>query len=585
MKMKVLSLFDGISCGMVALERAGIEVDAYYASEIEPNAIKISKKNYPQIIQIGDITKITEEMLDEIMPIDLVIGGSPCQDLSVYKFDRGDAKGLEGTKSSLFYHYERILKYVKPQYFLLENVPMQREWEDVITELLGVEPIKIDSNLLCAADRKRLYWTNIQGIEQPQDKGILLKDIVVPADDVPEKYWYTKPFIYNGDDKKVQCTLQMNGHRHMKEVYNLNGKCNTLTTCAGGNLQKKVYQNGRCRKLTPLEYERLQTLPDGYTEGVADSHRYNAIGNGWTVDVIAHILSYIKEEKEKEMELKVKAPTFPEVIEFNFDELKQEITERASTYVNLVYSEEQIQDAKKDRATLNKFVKALSDERIKIKKECLKPYEDFEAKIKELDKIVSVAISNIDSQVKGYEEKKKQEKLDEITNFFNSTDHPEWLHISQIMNEKWLNASVSMKAAIGEMDSRLEQIESDLVTLANLPEFGFEATEVYKRTLDLGTAISEGQRLADMAKRKAEAERLKAEREAEQARLAAEAEAWEQAEREAQKIHEEEAFQADAMNPPEQLKQWVSFKALLTVDQAKELKRFFDDRCIEFEAI
>lgn len=291
------------------------------------------------------------------------------------------------------------------------------------------------------------------------------------------------------------------------------------------------------------------------------------------------------------MELKVKAPTFPEVIEFNFDELKQEITERASTYVNLVYSDEQIQDAKKDRATLNKFVKALSDERIKIKKECMKPYEDFEAKIKELDKIVNAAISNIDSQVKGYEEKKKQEKLDEITNFFNSTNHPEWLHISQIMNEKWLNASVSMKAVIGEMDSRLEQVASDLVTLANLPEFGFEATEVYKSTLDLARAINEGQRLADMAKRKAEAERLKAEREAEQARLAAEAEAQKQEETITAHVNvnvqtpDGKEYPMGTVDVEIPAKQWVSFKALLTVDQAKELKRFFDDRCIEFEAI
>ena len=279
---------------MIALERAGLSVDRYYASEIDKNAIKISQKNYPQIIQLGDITQITEEMLDEIMPIDLVIGGSPCQDLSVYKFDRGDVKGLEGKKSNLFFHYERILKYVKPKYFLLENVPMQKEWEDIISELLGVQPIMINSNLVSAADRKRLYWTNIKNIEQPSDKGILLKDVVIPAEQVPAKYWYDKPFTYNGDNEKVQCTLHLNGHRHMKEVYNLNGKCNTLTTCAGGNLQKKVYQKGKCRKLTPLEYERLQTLPDGYTEGVADTHRYNSIGNGWTVDVIAHIFSSLK---------------------------------------------------------------------------------------------------------------------------------------------------------------------------------------------------------------------------------------------------------------------------------------------------
>lgn len=292
--MNVLSLFDGISCGKIALERANIKVDKYYASEIDKNAIKISSKNYPDIIQLGDITKITEDDLKKIMPIDLIIGGSPCQDLSIYKFDRGQVKGLEGEKSSLFYHYLRILKFVKPRYFLLENVPMQKQWEDIITNLMGVNPIMINSNLVCAADRKRLYWTNIPNISQPEDKNIILKDIVIDGQDVPEKYWYNKPFIYNGDNEKVQCTLEMKGHRHMKEVYNLNGKCNTLTTCKGGNLQKKIFQDGRCRKLTPLEYERLQTLPDNYTDCVADTHRYNSIGNGWTVDVIAHIFKNLK---------------------------------------------------------------------------------------------------------------------------------------------------------------------------------------------------------------------------------------------------------------------------------------------------
>lgn len=237
--MKVLSLFDGISCGRIALERAGIKVDKYYASEIDKNAIKISNKNYPDIVQLGDITKITEEQLKEIMPIDLIIGGSPCQDLSIYKFDRGQVLGLEGTKSGLFYHYLRILKFVKPKYFLLENVPMQQQWEDIISDLLKVKPIMINSNLVCAADRKRLYWTNIPNIEQPKDKNIVLKDIVLTAQDVPEKYWYNKPFTYNGDNEKVQCTLEIKGHRHMKEVYNLKGKCNTLTTCAGRKFTKE----------------------------------------------------------------------------------------------------------------------------------------------------------------------------------------------------------------------------------------------------------------------------------------------------------------------------------------------------------
>jgi len=300
--INVLSLFDGISCGRVALERAGIPVAQYYASEILSDAIKIAHKNYPDTVDLGDITKISDETMDSLPQIDLLIGGSPCQDLSVYKFDRGECTGLNGEKSGLFYHYLRILKYIKPRFFLLENVPMLKQWEDTISELLGVKPILINSSLVCAADRKRLYWTNIPGVSQPEDKGIVLADIVQNADEVPQKYWYDKPFTYNGDDEKVQCTLQMKGHRHMKEVYNLKGKCATLTTCNGGNLQKKVYQDGRCRKLTPLEYERLQTLPEGYTEGICDTARYSAIGNGWTVDIIAHILGHIGKNEQKPAE-------------------------------------------------------------------------------------------------------------------------------------------------------------------------------------------------------------------------------------------------------------------------------------------
>ena len=300
--MKVISAFDGISCGMVAFERAGIPIESYYASEIEPHAIQISKKNYTEIIQLGDITQITNEMLDAVMPIDIVIGGSPCQDLSSTKQDR-ERKGLKGEKSGLFYEYLRILEYVKPKWFLLENVVMDKQWQNEISDLLGVQPISINSNLVCAADRERLYWTNIPNIEQPKDKYILLKDIVLDAKEVPEKYWYNKPFTYNGDNEKIQCWLDINTHTLLKKVYNLNNKCGTLTCVSGGYQEKKVYQDGRCRKLTPLEYERLQTLPDNYTEGVADSKRYTAIGNGWTVDVIAHILSFLPEEyKTKELE-------------------------------------------------------------------------------------------------------------------------------------------------------------------------------------------------------------------------------------------------------------------------------------------
>ena len=572
---------------MVALERAGIQVDAYYASEIEPYAIKISQKNYPNIIQLGDITKITEEMLDSIMPIDLVIGGSPCQDLSVYKFDRGEVTGLNGEKSGLFYHYVRILQYVKPKFFLLENVPMEERWKNQISDLLGVEPVMINSNLVCAADRKRLYWTNIPGITQPQNKGIMLKDIVIPGCEVPDKYWYSKPFIFNGNDCKVQCTLEMKGHRHMKEVYNLNGKCSTLTTCNGGNLQKKVYQDERCRKLTPLEYERLQNLPDGYTEGVADTHRYSAIGNGWTVDVIAHIFSSLPDEykqrkEQKEMELKILNPTedgFLKAIEWNHEEIKKEVSEKIEHYKNLVYTDEQIKDAKSDRATLNKFVKALEDKRKEIKKQCLAPYEDFEKKMKEIVAIVNEPIGLIDTQLKEYEEKRKREKATKVDEILKEAEKslPDDMHIP--FDSKWLNSSVSMKSIKEAIDGKIEQVKNDLDTLSNLPEFGFEAVEVYKTTLDINKAVNEAKRMSEIAKAKAEHE------------VVMKAKAEEQKQEEfIPPTANDEPFEQN-MNPPvveatdEPKRDWISFKALLSVDEAKDLKWFFETKGIKFEAI
>ena len=295
--MNILSLFDGISCGQVALERVGIKVNNYYASEIDKYAIQVTQKNYPDTIQLGDITKITNEDLDKLGKIDLVIGGSPCQDLSNYKYDRGEVTGLNGEKSGLFYDFIRILKHIKPKYFLLENVAsMETKWKDLITDIIGIEPIMINSSLVCAAERKRLYWTNIPDLGQPKDKGIVLKDIVVDDKDVPNKYWYTKyPITVHDGDIKVKATIHLNGHRQAKEVYGLNHKCNTLLCDGnGGNLVKKIYQDNRVRKLLPLEYERLQTLPDNYTDGLSDSRRYTAIGNGWTVDVIAHIFKNIK---------------------------------------------------------------------------------------------------------------------------------------------------------------------------------------------------------------------------------------------------------------------------------------------------
>lgn len=280
------------------------------------------------------------------------------------------------------------------------------------------------------------------------------------------------------------------------------------------------------------------------------------------------------------MELRIEPITFPEVIEFNFDELKQEITDKVTIYNNLVYTEEQVKEAKTDRASLNKFVKALSDERIKIKKQCLQPYEEFEKRINELSAIVNEPISLIDKQVKEFEEKKKQEKLDEITVFFNSTEHPEWLHLSQIMDEKWMNASVSMKSVKDSMNERLDQIEIDLTTLHDLPEFGFEATEIYKTTLDMNKALNEGHRLSEIAKKKAE-------REEAMKRIAEE-----QNEKEIVKMPDGGVYIQDDdkqgftyHEPVHQDKMWVSFKALLTTDDALALKQFFKDRNIEFKAV
>lgn len=291
--INILSLCDGMSCGQIALKKADIKVNNYYASEIADYSIKITQKNFPNTIQIGDMTKLTNEQLDKFKNIDILFSGTPCKSLSITNI-KEHKKGLNGS-SKLFYDFVRIKNYIKPKYFLFENVAsMSDENKNIITELLEVEPIRINSNLVSAQDRDRYYWTNIPNIKQPKDKGILLKDIMLPFDEVEDKYWYKQDFEFKGLDKKVCAILNINGHDILKRVYNPNFKCATLTTCKGGNLQKKVYQNGKCRKLTPLEYERLQTVPEGYTEGVSMTNRYNMLGDGWTVDVIVHILNYLK---------------------------------------------------------------------------------------------------------------------------------------------------------------------------------------------------------------------------------------------------------------------------------------------------
>lgn len=346
-------------------------------------------------------------------------------------------------------------------------------------------------------------------------------------------------------------------------------------------------ENLKIRKLTPKECFRLMDFDDSDFEKAeavnSNTQLYKQAGNSIVVSCAEKIIEKLLEcgalRKENEMELRIEKITFPEVIEFNFEELKQEITNRVAMYANMVYTEDQVKHAKADRANLNKFVKALSDERIKVKKQCMKPYEEFEAKVNELSKIVQEPIKLIDSQIKGYEEQKKQEKLNEITYHFNSTDHPEWLHISKIMSEKWLNTSVSMKSIQEEINSRIEQIKNDVAALSNLPEFGFEATEVYKTTLDINKALNEGHRLSEIQKRKAE-------QEAEQARLKAEAELKKQEEF-IPPIADDKPFE-QCINPPVEeapVKYAYSFRAFMTIEDATALKAFFESRNIQFEKI
>lgn len=373
--MKVLSLFDGMACGYEALLRAWIQIEKYYASEIDKYAIQIATKNHPDIIEIWDVTQVKWE---DYQDVDLLIGGSPCQWFSV----AGKMLNFNDPRSKLFFEFVRLKNEIKPKYFLLENVKMKKEWQDIISEYLWVQPIEINSALVSAQNRRRLYWTNIPWIQQPQDRWILLKDIL--QREVDDKYVYT--------EERWKALID-NPHNHdiLKRTENIEWKCNTLTTVTWGNQEKKIevsvgggclrikqatkkwyieandwdwvnlsFPNSttrrgrvikwksstldcgwdawvcekvnwcavrnqptrnwlqtqlnirkdeksncvvwsyadklnqvkiwvRIRKLTPIECERLQTLPDNYTEWVSDSQRYKMLWNWWTVEVIAHI--------------------------------------------------------------------------------------------------------------------------------------------------------------------------------------------------------------------------------------------------------------------------------------------------------
>eukprot|EP01047_Picozoa_sp_COSAG01_P022978 COSAG01_NODE_1383_length_10520_cov_83.640342_11_plen_451_part_00 len=449
MGLKILSLFDGMSCGQLALQRLGIEVDTYYASEIDKYAMQVTQANFPNTIHIGDVCNLKAE---DYQDIDLILAGSPCQGFSF----AGKQLAFDDPRSALFFEFIRLLKEIKPKYFLLENVKMKQQFQDVITEqvsacypdfeggdLFGsqIKPILINSALLSAQNRQRLYWTNIPNIEQPEDKGIVLRDILEDTDsweeDTPQylknnfhgeprgnqvrhideskaktltasmykgqiQTWIkkdkeTKPKqvgkikdggqgnrIYSQDGKSSSLSAQsggtagvgntlvetkpkqvgiaadIKGHDILKRVYSPDGKSPTLNTMGGGNREPKVavqeerivvdkekrqlliaeatkkgytvIEDGDCfdinfpnsktrrgrnmkykcnalttasqnfmrfenlswRKLTPLECERLQTVPDNYTNHVSNTQRYKMLGNGWTVEVIAHILNNIE---------------------------------------------------------------------------------------------------------------------------------------------------------------------------------------------------------------------------------------------------------------------------------------------------
>lgn len=305
--MRVLSLFDGICCGHLALERAGIKIDSYDAYEIEKNAIKATQTNFPDVVHHGDVTK--EDFTKYKGKIDLLIGGSPCTQLSM----AGNGQGLKGAQSKLFYDYARALEEAQPKYFLLENVIMKKEWEDIITNILGVEPIEINSSLVSAQNRRRLYWTNIPNVILPKDKNITLEDIL-------EDIEFSNPAAIRGRRLNkatiVGRRLDENGHRQdydktipitqCLEVRASNtDKSNCLTTVDKDNVLTPLpvgrypdaFKNSLpFRYYTTKEMCRLQTVPDDFLNMIPDSAARKALGNGWTVDVIAHIFSFLPNE-------------------------------------------------------------------------------------------------------------------------------------------------------------------------------------------------------------------------------------------------------------------------------------------------
>jgi len=353
----VLSLFDGMSCGQIALNKNGFEIKEYYASEIDNHAINVTQNNYPKTKQLGSVTELKT---DNLPKIDLLIGGSPCQSFS----NAGLRNGFDG-KSKLFYEYVRVLKETKPTYFLLENVKMKKEWQDIISKELGVEPIEICSSLFSAQQRKRLYWTNINvdlsklpksnnviadvldlSIKNKRENKILMsksdfkvkvrknyidkKELAlflrsyktktineisvfcnVPKTmvehwfrtdnsfSIPDaEYWFKLKECLKIEDCKydkavTEFELKNNSFDMAKRIYHIDGKHPTLTTLTGGGQRKTITDGNEMFYLNPEHCEKLQTVPLGYTKIASERQRFRMLGNGWTVDVIAFILSFI----------------------------------------------------------------------------------------------------------------------------------------------------------------------------------------------------------------------------------------------------------------------------------------------------
>jgi DNA-cytosine methyltransferase len=306
--MHVLSLFDGISCGQIALERAGIPVEKYYASEIDKYAIQITKNNYPDTIHIGGVTDID---FSKYTGIDLLLGGSPCTNIS--QANRGSG-GVYGKESILFWKYVEALHIAKPKYFLFENVyGMGKEDEAIITKELGVHPILINSSKVSAQNRNRLYWTNIPDITEIEDKKILLKDIIfydvepVVLHNIYGGFKEKTPRVFLEKSPTIR-TAKGGGHIPYFVYKGAIEKINTDETKLLFETKEEyiarvfsavpynAFKDKNCiRKFNPVECERLQTLPDNYTTGASDTQRYKMIGNGWTVDVIVHILRSMHE--------------------------------------------------------------------------------------------------------------------------------------------------------------------------------------------------------------------------------------------------------------------------------------------------